>query len=254
MTAVQRTLLIAALTIGSGAGIYALGSTQAHGSTQSVVPVTVAATTAGGSSAGITVVGTGSATGTPDELQLSLQVSTQASSASAALDQANSSMNTVRDTLRAHGVADADMQTTGLSVQAMYDNQQAITGYQVNEGLTANLKDMAKAGATITAVSSAAGNTVRIDNVSLNLSDSGSSLMGSARAAAMNDAKARATQYATAAGRSLGPVLSISEQTAPTQLPYSNVASGAASSAAPVPISPGTQQVSVTVTVTYAFS
>lgn len=253
VTTVQRTLVAAAVIIGCGAGVYALGATQANSGTTPTTPLAVISSAPGGGSAlGITVTGTGNATGTPDKLQLSLEVDTQASSAGAALDAANRDMRRVRDSLRAHGVADADLQTSGLSVQARYGQQGNITGYQVTESLTAVLRDLARAGETITAASTAAGNAIRIDGVSLDLSDSNSSLLASARASAMADAKTRATQYADAAGRTLGQVLVISEVTTPQQvpLPYASTASGSAA-AAPVPISPGKQQVSVTVTVTY---
>lgn len=252
VTTAQRTLVAAAVIIGCGAGVYALGATQANSGTTPATPLAVISSAPGGGTApGITVTGTGNATGTPDELQLSLSVNTQASSAGAALDAANRDMRQVRDSLRAHGVADADLQTSGLSVQASYGQQGNITGYQVTESLTAVLRDLARAGETITAASTAAGNAIRIDGVSLNLSDSNSSLLASARASAMADAKTRATQYANAAGRTLGQVLAISEVTTPQQVPQS-YASAASASAAPVPISPGKQQVSVTVTVTYA--
>ena len=52
--------------------------------------------------------------------------------------------------------------------------------------------------------------TLRI-NLSVNLAiDDTSTLMAGTRTNAMADAKAKATQYAAAAGRTLGPVLSIS--------------------------------------------
>ena len=88
--------------------------------------------------------------------------------------------------------------------------------------------------------------------MSLNLSDT-STLLASARARAVADAKAKATAYARALGRPLGPVVSMSEAQ-PAQpfqpLPYAAVPS--ASHAPSVPVHPGTQQLSVTVTVIFA--
>ncbi len=89
-----------------------------------------------------------------------------------------------------------------------------------------------------------------VDGVSLNLTDT-SALLARARAAAVADARHKAAQYASAAGQQLGPVIGITDQ-APTQ-PFPVF--GAASAATPrssVPISPGTQQLSVSITVTYA--
>ena len=92
---------------------------------------------------------------------------------------------------------------------------------------------------------------VTVDGISLNLTDT-SGLLGRARAAAVSDARHKAAQYAAAIGQPLGPVVSITDQ-ALTQpvLPYANAA-GAPAHAPSVPISPGTQQLSVSVTVVYA--
>jgi uncharacterized protein YggE len=253
LTTIQRTLAVTGIVAACGAGVYALGTTQASGSTgQPVLPATTVASPAVTAN-GITVTGVGNASGTPSELQLSLSVNTQAASVSTALDAANQDMSRVRDALSAHGVADADLQTSGMSIQPNYSQGGTLNGYQVTESLAATLRHMGDAGADITAASNAGGNATRIDSVSLALSDSSNSLLTSARASAMADAKARATQYANAAGRTLGPVISISEVQTPT-VPVPYAASGAAEAApSAVPISTGTQQVSVTVTVTYAF-
>jgi hypothetical protein len=153
MTGTQRTLVVTGIVIGCGAGVYALGTTQAHGATPAVAPATVTSTTAPGGtvSSGITVTGTGNATGTPDELQLSLEVDEHASSVGPALDAANQDMTKVRAALGAHGVADADLQTSGMSVQPDYGPQGNITGYQVTESLTAVLRNLGRAGDAITA-------------------------------------------------------------------------------------------------------
>lgn len=241
MTSFKGTAAAAALV---GCGVMVLGATQAYGATSSV-----ASSPAAG---GITVTGTGNATGTPDEVLLSLEVDTQAASVSAALDAANQDMIRVRDALRAHDVAPADLQTSGLSAQASYGQQGNVNGYQVTESLAATLHDLSRAGATIGAATDAGGNAVRIDGVSLDLSDR-SALLSAARANAMADAKARASDYASAAGRTLGPVQSISEvndNSGPIPLPTAMF--GVASVRSAVPIAAGTQRVSVSVTVTYA--
>jgi uncharacterized protein YggE len=109
------------------------------------------------------------------------------------------------------------------------------------------------AGSQISAAARAGGNATVIDGVSLNLSDTGT-LLASARQKAVADAKAKATAYAQALGRPLGPVVSMSET--PPAVPFQPVGYAAASSAgrapSPVPVHPGTQQLSVTVTVVFA--
>jgi uncharacterized protein len=157
------------------------------------------------------------------------------------------------------GVAAKDMQTSGLSIQPSYSysatGQPTVKGYQVTEGLSALLRDLGSAGATINAAVAAGGNAVRVDGVGFDLSDT-SSLMAAARSSAFSAAKAKADQYARAAGRSLGQAVSISEVVANPTPVYGGyaTASGSVPAASPVPVQPGTQDVSVTVTVVFAFA
>jgi len=148
----------------------------------------------------ITVTGNGAVTGTPDELQLSLEAHAQAASVSVALDSANQAMTAVRDALTAGHVAPADLQTSGMSVQPQYNQQDAIIGYTVSESLTAELHHLATAGQTITDAVEAGGNAVTVDDVSLDLTDQTATLMAKARAKAISDARDQAEQYAKAAG------------------------------------------------------
>ena len=71
----------------------------------------------------------------------------------------------------------------------------------------------------------------------------------------MADARTKAAQYARALGRSVGQVVSMSEQGSAEPLPV--IASGAARSSAtpsPVPVSPGRQRMTVTVTAVFALA
>ena len=90
-----------------------------------------------------------------------------------------------------------------------------------------------------------------IDSVSLNLSDTGT-LLASARAKAVADAKAKASAYARALGRPLGSVISMTE-TPPAQPVYPAPGpANAARAPSAVPVHPGSQQLSVTVTVVFS--
>jgi hypothetical protein len=199
----------------------------------------------------ITVSGTGTASGTPDELQVSLEASATAATVSDALNQANQSMTQITDSLTRNGVAQKDLQTTDMSVQPQYNQQGAITGYNVSESLTAELHGLGKAGQEISDAVNAGGNAVRVDTVQLDLDDQSPKLLASARAKAIDDAKARASQYAQAAGRGLGPVLKITETGASVPFrPLPAVGAMFAANAA-VPISAGTQKVTANVTVVY---
>ena len=197
----------------------------------------------------ITVTGNGTVTGTPDELQLSLDATATAASVSDALEHANRAMTAIRDALTAAHVAPAHMQTSGMSVQPQYNKQNTITGYTVSESLTAELRNLATAGQTISAAIRAGGNAVSINSVSLDLADQTAALMAKARARAIADARNQAGQYARAAGMRLGRVLSI---TATGSNPVPRSFFGYAYAApSPVPISAGTQQITTSVVVVY---
>ena len=199
----------------------------------------------------ITVTGTGTASGTPDEMQISLEASATAAAVSDALDQASQAMTQIKSALAKDGVADTDLQTTDMSVQPQYNQHGTISGYNASESLTAELHSLDKAGHEISDAIHAGGNAARLDTVQLDLTDQSAKLLASARAQAIDDAKARASQYAKAAGRMLGPVVTITENGASVPFrPLPAVGAMFAANSA-VPISAGTQKVTANVTVVY---
>ncbi|HEY6794883.1 MAG TPA: SIMPL domain-containing protein [Kineosporiaceae bacterium] len=203
--------------------------------------------------AGITVSGTGRVSGVPDTLNLSMGVSVTAATVTAALDGANTAAGKVMAVLRQHGVADKDLQTSSLSVQAQYGDgaKPVVNGYQVTESLTAVLRDLKGAGAVITAAAQAGGDATRVDAVSLDRSDTGP-LVSEARIKAFGQAKEKAAQYARAAGVALGGVLSISEVVNAPLPVYDAAPLPTAAAAKAVPIAPGSAEIGVTVTVVFA--
>jgi uncharacterized protein len=239
--------LIGAFTLGSSQGS-AAPSPSAGRAPAGARPAVLASATG---SARITVTGTGTVTGTPDQLVLAMGVQVNGSSVGSALARANDAVNRVTAALRAGGVAAADIQTSGLSIWPNYPaNSQTPSGYGVSESLTATLNSLAAAGAQIDAAVHAGGDATTVSGISLNLTDT-NSLLAAARARAVADATVKAMQYAKALGEPLGPVVSITDQ-AYVQ-PFPVYASGnAAASKAAVPISPGSQQLSVSITVVFA--
>jgi uncharacterized protein YggE len=109
------------------------------------------------------------------------------------------------------------------------------------------------AGGQIEAAVRAGGNAATVDNVSLNLTDT-SGLLATARARAIADARVKAAQYAKALGQPLGPVISVSDQTTALPLPFEAGVANSAAKPASVPISPGSQQLSISITVVYALA
>jgi len=227
-------------------GAFGLGASRSGGT-----PAADAAVTAGSAQAGrITVTGNGTVTGVPNQLSLSLGVQVSSYSVSSALSQANQAVRQVTSALTSRGVPPADIQTSDLNIQPNYSDNSAVpTGYAVSESLTATLDDLGAAGSQISAAVKAGGNAVTVSGVALNLTDTGS-LMAAARARAVADAHAQARQFAAALGERLGPVISVTPVTQQTPLPEAFNAAEAKSGS--VPVSPGTQQLTVSITVVYA--
>ena len=239
-------LLIGAFTLGAGQG--SASPARASGATGSAA-LTAATAPAG---ARITVTGTGNVSGVPNQLSLSMGVQTTAGSVATALRQANQAVRAVTSALGRTGVSASDIQTSGLSIYPNYSGSSGVpSGDQVSEQLTVTLRRLSTAGSQISAAARAGGNATVIDGVSLNLSDTGT-LLATARARAVADAKAKAAAYARALGRPLGAVVSMSE--APPAQPFQPLpyAVPSAARAPSVPVHPGTQQVSVSVTVIFA--
>jgi uncharacterized protein YggE len=253
-------------SVGAGAaaaavliGAFALGVTRGNTSPGDAGPAAGRAgtgiqLTSASAGARITVTGNGVVSGTPNQLILNMGVQVNAASVGAALQQANQAANQVTSALRAQGVAAADIQTSGLYIQPNYgSNSQTPTGYGASESLTATLDNIQTAGAQIQAAVHAGGNAVTVDGVSLNLTDT-SGLLATARARAVADARAKAAQYAQALGQPLGPVVSVSDQTQTNPSLPVPMASSVAGKASSVPINPGSQQLTVSVTVVFALA
>jgi uncharacterized protein len=227
-------LLVGAFSLGAG-----------HGS-----PRAAAATLTAAQQGRITVTGNGTVTGVPNQLSLALTVQVNSYSVSSALSQANQTTRAVTAALTRRGVARSDIQTSDLNISPNYaGNSPVPTSYAVSESLTATLSNLATAGGQINAAVRAGGNAVSVDNVSLNMTDTGK-LMAAARARAVADARAQASQYAAALGEPLGAVISVTpvQQTVTPQF----FGAQASKASASVPISAGTQQLTVSITVVYS--
>jgi len=198
----------------------------------------------------ITVTGTGKVSGVPNQLVLSMGVQTSAASVAGALRQANQAVRSITTVLTHSGVSAPDIQTSGLSIQPNYSGSGAPRGYGVSEQLSVTLNHLSSAGNQISAAARAGGNATVIDGVSLNLSDTGT-LLASARAKAVADAKAKASAYARALGRPLGGVVSMTESAPAQPYYYPPVPAPFGARSSPVPVHPGTQQLSVTITAVF---
>jgi len=199
---------------------------------------------------GISARGVGTVPATPDTLTVVLGVATSAPAAAVALEDNSTRSAALVEVLRGSGVAEADLRTSGLSILPGYAPDGTVTGYEVSNQVTATLRDLAGAGALIDAAAQAAGDAVRVQQITFSVDDD-SAQRAAARADAVRRAEAQIAQMAEAAGVSTGGLLSITE--IPSEAgPQPFAADALAVPESAVPLLPGTQDVSVTVEVVRA--
>jgi uncharacterized protein YggE len=203
-------------------------------------------------SSGIVAHGEGTVTGTPDTLTLVLGVQTQAPRARAALDANNARAGALVALLKGRGVAAKDLRTSELSITPVYGQGPGqIAGYQVTNQVTAAIHgDLGAAGGIIDAAAGAAGDAVRVQQVSFSIDDDGG-LRDKARAAAVKQAMAHARQMANAAGVTLGALRSLTEVAPAGSVPYTPRLSPQTAPGTEAPVEPGSQQLRVAVDVVY---
>ncbi|MGV1008986.1 MAG: SIMPL domain-containing protein [Dermatophilaceae bacterium] len=202
----------------------------------------------------VEVVGTGTATATPDVIRLSLGVRCEAEGVGPALTEAAGVVRGVSAAARAHGLADADIGSTGASASPRWDREGSrVVGYTAHHHLTLRVRQIERLNDLVAAVAASAGNALTVDSIALDLADRGP-LQASARAAAFADAQDKATQYAGFAQASLGRVLRVLElpaQAQPRPGPMPMAMARSAGESAALPVEAGEQTVGVTVQVAW---
>lgn len=161
----------------------------------------------------ISVVGTGEVAAEPDMAVISLGVTHQAKTAGAAMDQVNASAKALLDALAGLDVAARDVQTDQLSVSPVWNNSntapRSIDGYVAQNSVSVRVRDLSRLGTILDAALDAGSND--FNGLQFTMQNA-SELRSQARQAAVKDAIARATELAEAAGVTLGPVVTITEQ------------------------------------------
>jgi uncharacterized protein YggE len=148
----------------------------------------------------------------PDMATINLGVNTDAPTAAAALQANATQMTKVIAALRKAGVADRDIQTSGLNLNAQYDYVQneppKLRGYQAANQVTVTVRDLSKLGQAVDATVGAGAN--QVNGISFGLSDP-SAAEDAARRQAVKALAAKANLYATATGYRLGRLVTLSE-------------------------------------------
>lgn len=200
----------------------------------------------------IVVNGTGRVVVQPDVADLRLGVSISRETVTDARSEAARTMTAILEAVRGAGVTDPDIRTTMLSVQPRYDYRDdkppALAGYDLSNIVDVTVRDLPtvsdvvdralRAGAT-----SLDGLTFRVDDPT--------EPERTARTRAVADARARADVLAAAGGVRITGVDAIVEGGAPPAFPLAKAERMMLASDASTPVSAGTTDIMVTVTVTF---
>ena len=160
--------------------------------------------------------------------------------------------------LKAKKVSTKDFKTSSVNLYPEYaypeNSEPVLKGYRASQSFTVTLKDIAKSGEILSFLVSSDPNT-RLDGTSLVILDS-SSHEDKLRVDAIKKAKKSALAYTKAAGVRLGKLHSIVESSNNYFQPYP-LERSAVSDSAPkdvIEIQPGTNKISLTLTVKYLIS
>lgn len=162
----------------------------------------------------ISVTGTGQVDLPPDMATVRIGVTHQDEAAAAALQQTSDALAAMLERLTGLGVAERDVQTSGLSLNPVWrdrperQGQPAPWGFEASNMVTVRLRDLEQLGAVLDALVSGGAN--RLDGVSFGLQKP-EAAQDEARRLAVAEARRKAVLYAEAAGVSLGQVISLSE-------------------------------------------
>jgi uncharacterized protein len=189
----------------------------------------------------VTVTGTASTTVRPDRASLSLGVQSRRPSAQSAMAVVDERAATVVSALRDAGAQDADLRTTGLNLWFDQSDRSYVAGYSLN--VTIPPDDV---GRFIDAAAEVAGDELTLNGVSFSVADPAAAV-APLRELALADARAKAEVLAAAAACSVGTVVTIVEGGGGGAVP---VLRGAVARAMAAPVEPGTESLSLQVTVT----
>lgn len=181
------------------------------------------------------VIGSATIKKAPDMAVSQIGVQTINKELDPAINENNSKAATIIDALKQLGIADKDIQTTSFNItpQRDYANNKPneIIGYQVDNMLSVNFRDLTKIGTGLQKAVNAGANNIY--GISFTFADP-ISLQDEARTEAIKDAVKKAKSMADAAGIKLGKIVSINEISSSSPIISRDYSKAEASAAVPV--------------------
>ncbi len=200
----------------------------------------------------LSVSAQGEASRVPDIASMSVGVVTRADEGDAAMRDNATRMNRVMASIRAAGIAEADIQTTGVSLHPQYrhvrDEAPRVTGYEARNTVRIKVRDLSRLGDVLDTLAKDGANQIHGPSFEI---DEPEPVHDEARLAALTKAQARARTYADALGLQVRRIVSISEGGGGFHPMPMMAMARAADSAESTPVSPGESTVSVNLDVVF---
>lgn len=201
----------------------------------------------------LNVSAVGEAKRVPDIATVSTGVVTRAADANAAMRANAEQMAKVVAAIKAAGIADKDVQTSGINLNPTYqyrDNQPpTITGYEAHNTVNVIVRDIGKLGRILDSFAAVGANQINGPAFDVDKKDEA---LDEARRKAVETAQARAEMYARTLGMKVRRIVSISEgaRFAPP-IPMARMQMKAMDAAAETSVSPGENVLSVSLDVVF---
>lgn len=191
----------------------------------------------------IQVTGTGSVQAKPDTASISIGVSTEDGNAQNAVSRNNAATAKVISELEAAAIEKKDLKTSNFSVYPQYrtegSDKHPIVTYRASNTVTVTVHNLDNVGDILTKAVAAGSNQISGPNFSVSDPEK---YLAEARKKAVENAIAKASAYANAAGLKLGSILSMVEEGAAAPVYAPRFASFSAA-AAPVPVEAGEESI-----------
>ena len=190
----------------------------------------------------------------PDVATISTGVVTQAADANAAMRANAVQMDKVMAAIKAAGIGERDVQTSGINLNPQYKYVEnappSIVGYQASNTVNVKVRDLSKLGKVLDAFVEQGANQVNGPSFEVDKPDEA---YDEARVAALKKAQARAQTYADALGLKVRRIVSISEGGAsfPRPMPMMRAMAADAGFAKETSVSPGETTLSVNIDVVF---
>lgn len=198
------------------------------------------------------VTGTGKASAKPDFATVEAGITAKGDNPQAVQDQINKVINAVSSSIKNLGIDSKDIQTSNYNVNPNYDytgGSQKISGYSGNTNLRIRVKDISKVNSVIDAATAAGAN--QVNNLGFDITDKAAA-ENEARKLAVEDAKKKAQDAANIAGFKLGNIVNYSENFNGQPRPVSMLQNASAGvGGVPTQVEPGSNEITVTVTLSY---